>query len=230
LHLHQSSVTKETVRKDVIDFIDKVKRGENLEDMPVMINVKEHEQTLLALNNRLTVLQMDLRFQKNLSNGYERFLQAIQNAQYGMGHLPHSIPFVYINNGEVNSRDYLIANDSSKIIQGDKNQVKEQFDYSSKIKIGNSFNERSQQVTKIDEIVDLLYTENIDSKIKQEILSNIFKLKEEITECETPEKNKIYKWLEKIKNLGGGVIYSHHLAEAFEWLHKSFNFFNQHTY
>lgn len=170
------------------------------------------------MKNRLKFLKHNYNLEKNVREIYENLISRIANSSYGI--LPQ--PSVFVQTGGSHTPNTYLAQNSSNLIQGNSNNYSDSSEHN--IIISHSFNQRQKQISKIDEIVEKIKNENIDSQIKSEVVANLNNIKEEITEEQEPSKNRIFKWLNKTKNILKGVVLAHHTEEAIQWLYESFNF------
>jgi hypothetical protein len=214
----------QTVRNDIKEYIEKVKKGEDFDDLPIVISPIEHSLVSATLKNRMSFLQHNYQLEKNTREHYENLVKLITTSKNGFS----SQPIINIHTGENNSSKNLIATNSHDILQGDNNIYDNHSDYSdnSTITISNSFNTRKEQIGKIEEIIKLIKEESEikDEKQRQFLITTFDKIKEELADEEKPDKSKISKWLSNIKKTIEGVVLSHHTYEAVLWLYDSFKF------
>ena len=97
----------------------------------------------------------------------------------------------------MDSRRY-IANQSSRMIQGDANAYT---DHSSDINvtIGQSFNERRAQIDDLVRLVSALKDIGPDNADKVEIQRDLESVKDELEEQRTPDSSRVRTWLERAK-------------------------------
>ncbi len=217
------NVSTQTVRKDIQDYIAKVSKGENFDDLPVVVSQMEHDLILTTLKNRLNFLQSNYNLEKNSREYYESFLKKIASSSFGFS---QAAP-IYIQTGGTHVPKSLTAMNSPNALVGDNNVYENNSDNSdhSCINISNSFNKKREQVNKIDELIKLIQQEaNIDEIKRQTLLTNFDKIKEEITDEEQPNKSKIFKWLSNTKAILETLVLSHHTVEAVNWVYENLNF------
>jgi hypothetical protein len=216
------SVSTQTVRKDIEEYIDKIKKGEPLDDLPVIISPTEHNLVLTTMKNRLSFLQHNFNLQKNAIQFYDNFLKNLSSSPYGITHQPS----VIVQSGQQNSANHYLATNSPKAIVGRNNALEDNSDNSdhSVITITNSFNERKEQIDKLSELIGFLKKEETIDKTKQQTaILNLEKVKEELEEEAAPDKSKIIKWLLKSKSALEGFVLAYHTNEALHWVYSSFN-------
>ncbi|MHB8137992.1 MAG: hypothetical protein ACYDGO_06330 [Smithellaceae bacterium] len=214
------SVSTQTVRKDIKDYIDKIKNGDVLDDLPVIIEPSEHNLVLTTMKNRLSFLQHNFNLQHNSIQFYENFLKNLANSPYGIMHQQS----VIVQAGNQNRANHCLASNSPKAIVGENNTQEDNSD-NSIITIANSFNEKKEQIDKLGELIALLKNEeDIDKNKQQTAVLNLEKIKEELEEESEPDRSNITKWLIKTKNALDGLVLTYHTNEAIRWIYDSFNF------
>lgn len=72
---------EDRVRNDLREYIDRVRRGDSLSDIPIVLPRPEHEELLLALRNRILLLEIQCKAHQNVVAFYE---QAIEKAPFGV--------------------------------------------------------------------------------------------------------------------------------------------------
>lgn len=68
------TVSKEQIRKDLEDYIEKVKSGGRIEDIPIVLNKQEHDLLITTLANRINFLYHNYKLVSNTLKYYERLL------------------------------------------------------------------------------------------------------------------------------------------------------------
>lgn len=187
------SVSTQKVRNDFAEYLDKIKDGSGFDTLPIVTSEEEHDLLLTTLKNRFAFLETNYRIQKNAIDFYERLLFNVNYTQKGF--LP--APSVVVQTGGImDSRNYNAQN-SSHMIQGDKNRLID----SSSINIENSFNKKKEQIEKIERLSSLLTSENGSEEERSKAIINLEKVKDELEENENPEPSLIKKWLNKTKSI-----------------------------
>lgn len=216
LNIHPS-----TVRNDIVTFIHKITCGEELDEIPTIFTSAEKSLVAATFRNRINYLRSQYELEKNARIIYEGLANKISK-------LPDSFfnqPLIYIQTGGINSSKQLKAQNSSNIIIGNENEVKDNVSDYSQINISDSFNERKPQVEKINEIISLLKKElKIDPEIRQSLITNFDKIKDELIEEKHPDKPKIFKWLNNTKKTIENLVLSREAYEAIKWIYEKFNF------
>ncbi len=183
--------TRESVKKDLNEFIDKIKNGEPLDDLHEVVGEVEHARLLMALKNRVVLLQSHYEVQKNINEYYKSFFLEIPTQS-----ISHSQP-IHIYNGEqqMDQRKY-IAKNSANTIQGDNNSSSIE---GNDINIGSTFSEKNKRIEGLGELIELLKSSTVENK--ENALRHLENTQEELTEEETPNESTIEKWLGKASKI-----------------------------
>lgn len=187
------SVGPERVRKDFEEYVNRVRSGGELDDMPVIISLDEHELLVTVLKNRISFLQHTYRLQQNALDFYQRILD-----RYGpVAALP--APSVVVQTGgTMDSRRYSAVN-SSRLLQGDRSHIE---DASSNvdIRIGESFNERADQIGDLDRLIAALSKEPaLKEEDRENVARALSKVADELREEQQPSPSRIERWLKHAK-------------------------------
>jgi hypothetical protein len=132
-------VGAERVRADFKEYVEQVRHGavDDLDNLPVIVNLEEHNLLVTLLKNRITFLQHNLRLSKTAIEYYESILSVSRTFPA----LP--APTVVVQTGgNMDSRSYN-ASHSQRLIQGDGNAST---DSSVNINIGQSFNQKQERI------------------------------------------------------------------------------------
>jgi len=194
--LNEFGVTTSTsqVKKDLDEYIEKIRNGDDLNDLPEIINQVEHHRLIMALKNRISFLQQNHEVQKNVREFYDKFFQNLN-----LGNIAHTHPAVQINNGgiEMDQRKY-IANNSANVAQGDGHENNME---ANNINIGSTFNERKELVEKIDDLISLIAGQECTDGNLTKANRQLASVKDELEDEDKPDKSSIAKWLGKAKSL-----------------------------
>lgn len=216
-------VSANTVRQDIREYIEKIKKGDAFDDLPVIISPIEHSLVSATLRNRLSFLHHNYTLEKNTREHYENLFKILATSNYK---ITQSAP-IYIQTGGNYNPKNLVANHSPNSLLGDNNVYENNSDNSdhSVITITNSFNKKKEQIEKIDEVIRFLIEEkNLATNQRQTLVTNFDKIKEELTDEEQPSKSKIFKWLSNIKKISENLVLSHRTTQAIQWIYENFNF------
>jgi hypothetical protein len=180
-----------SVKKDLNDFITKIQNGESLDDLESASSDLEHSRLLMALKNRISMLQSQYEVQSNINDYYKSFF-----AQLPTQSVSHAQPIHIYNGGhEMDQRKY-IAHNSANVMQGDNHSNLVE---GNSINIGSTFAERNERVQGLDELIALLNKVEIQDKDKA--LRHLENVKEELVDEEEPDEATIGKWLSKVSGI-----------------------------
>ncbi len=209
-------VNPNQVREDLKEYLDKIASGQALEDMPAIISPIEHDLVLTTLKNRINFLQSNQNLLKNTVGLYEKIIDRFMTSQQGINPPAN---FYLQSGGSMDTRKY-IANNSSDVNQGDNNSLTD-----SSIKIADSFKGIKEQVEVIQHLIDALKKDKEgDDNEKHDAILNLEKVKDELTEEDSPDKGRIAKWLGKAKNCLGGLKLAKETLDFAKDVYENFNF------
>lgn len=179
--------SKESVKRDLNEFINKVQNGESLDDLESMATDMEQTKLFLALRNRISVLQSQFEVHKHLNDFYKSFVEQLPSQS-----ISYTPPINIYNGGhEMDQRKY-ISNNSANVMQGDNHS---NLIENNNINIGSTFAEKSDQVAGLDELISLLKAS--DSQEKDKTVRHLENVREELTEEAEPDAGNIEKFLNK---------------------------------
>jgi len=195
------NVSTQTVRRDINDYITRVQRGDNLDNLPVVLPPEEHAVVLTSLKNRISFLEHNYNLQKNAAEFYQKLLRDFPVHGYGV--LPAQN--IYLQAGERNQAPTYHALNSPQTVQGAGNRlIGNRVDQS--IHIADSFNELKEQVEAVSQLERVLASEISRRNPTggalagaQEAEKCLRKVREELEEEKEPDPNRVLKWLEQTK-------------------------------
>lgn len=185
------SVGQERVRSDFKEYLDKIKNAEQIDDLPVVVSIEEHELLVTLLKNRINFLQHSYNLAKNTSHYYEALIRKATT----MPVFP-SQQILLQTGGSFDSRSYQSSH-SSRLIQGDQNALTDQ-SVDASIRIGNSFNERRAQLDALQGLISVLKAAEQSSKTEG-VIRPLERARQELEEEEAPDKSRIARWLARAK-------------------------------
>jgi hypothetical protein len=194
------NISSGQVREDLKNYINKVQKGESIDNMPMVLSPEEHSIVMTCLKNRINFLEHNLKLQKTGADFYKALMRQVSVHGLGIMH-PQNI---YIGDG--NQAHTLQAINSPQAAVGTGNRlIKNQVDQS--IHIANSFNERLEQLEALSDLWMELHRarekmgkEDHDREKFDEAIENIRKVETELKEQDPPEPKRISRWLETAKN------------------------------
>ena len=216
-------VSTQTVRKDINEYITRVQNGGSFEDLPQIISQQEHIVVSTALKNRINFLTHNYTLEKNTREAYELIFKKLNQTNQGVT----TQPSIFIQTGGVNTPNTLVANNSNSVALGESivSETSVTSNYDNSIQITNSFNKRKEQVNKLDELIAILHEEEIDDrKAIRDLIISFSKVKDELQEEESPDKNRIQRWLLQTKGIVETVVLSHEASQAIQWIYNNLGF------
>ena len=179
-------VGTDRVRQDLKEYLDRVRQGDTLDDLPVVTSIEEHELVVTTLKNRLSFLQHSYNLAKNAAEFYEGLMRKATT----MPILPAQSVVVQTG-GALNAPSYTAVNSPQALI-GDGSRSE------SSIKIALSFKERQEQISKIDQMLLRLGKETAGEQ-REEIIRNLQNVKDELENADSPEPSRVARWLERVR-------------------------------
>lgn len=179
-------VGTERVRQDLREYLDRIKRGDSLDDLPVITSIEEHEVVVTTLKNRLSFLQHSYNLAKNAAEFYEGLIRKAST----MPVLPAQ-SIVVQTGGALTAQTYSAISSPQALI-GDRSRV----DHS--IRIALSFKERQEQIQGIEELLVRLRNEPPDDH-RDEVVRNLENVKDELEQSDSPEPVRVAGWLEQAR-------------------------------
>ncbi|MCX5895880.1 MAG: hypothetical protein NTZ51_08640 [Proteobacteria bacterium] len=179
-------VGTERVRQDLKEYLDRVKRGDNLDDLPVITSLEEHEVVVTTLKNRLSFLQHSYNLAKNAAEFYEGLIRKAIT----MPVLPAQ-SIVVQTGGSLSAPTYSAVNSPQALI-GNGSRA------DNSVRIALSFKELQEQIHGIDEILVRLRNESAND-YRDEAVRNLKNVKEELEQANSPEPNRVAAWLEQAR-------------------------------
>lgn len=180
------------VETDWKEYINKVGKGDELNDLPMVLPFAQHNSLLLAMRNRISFLTHTYTAQKNVIEFYKQALSELPKLIASAG---PSQTFYVQDAATVDLARYSSVN-STQVAQGRSNKVSEN---TATIRIGATARERYEQAKTIDKLVALLQTEVAESKQANEAVRVLLNVKDELTEDKPAEPSRVQKWLETAK-------------------------------
>jgi hypothetical protein len=198
-------VDPERVRRDFKEYIEQVRTKDidELDKMPVITSIEEHNYLVAVLKSRLSFLQHSYKLAKTTATYYEALIMGARSFPA----LPQASVVVQTG-GNMDSRKYESVN-SQRLIQGDRNTYTD-----SSVNIGQSFNERQERIAALDDVIGKLEATDAKDESVQKTQRELKKVRDELAEYPEPDKSSIRKWLEYAKNSMTGAILGYETLEA----------------
>jgi hypothetical protein len=194
------NVSTGQVRQDLKEYIQKVQRGDSLDDLPVVLSLEEHCLLVACMKNRISLLEHNYNLEKTAKEFFARLLRQLPSHGFGVSQ-PQTF---YLQSGASNQAPSYLALNSPQTAQGIGNRLIENC-LEQGIHIANSFNERTEQVEALSHLGMALHNECKTAEGEaQEKLSEaidcVQKAKDELKEQDPPEPIRIRRWLETAKS------------------------------
>ena len=207
-------VGSERVRRDFKEYMENVRNGQadDLDHLPVITNLEEHNLVVTMLKNRISFLQHRYQLSRNAVQFYEGLIANVRSFPA----LP--APSVIVQTGgTMDSGNYKAINSPSA-------NVGHHIDSSVNIDIGQSFNDRQARIDSLNDVISQLDLSNIakDHPVIQKAQRELGKVRDEIAESSEPDKSSVKKWLENAKNLMGTATLGLEVTEAARKLFELF--------
>ncbi len=145
------NVSSAQVRQDLKDYLNKVEKGESIDDLPVILSPEEHSIVLTHLKNRINFLTHTLTLEKNATELYKDIAKQISTRGFGIVP-PQNF---YIGDGH-NNQSFQALNSPQAAVGTGNRLIGNRQDQS--IYISNSFNERTEQVQALSNLWMALHT------------------------------------------------------------------------
>jgi hypothetical protein len=194
-------VSTKQVRQDLKDYVEKVQRGDSLDDLPVILSPQEHATVLACMKTRINFLQHNYNMEKVEKEFYRRLVNEFPKLGYGVAPAQNII----LQAGDSSQASTYHALNSPQAALGVGNRLIGNTNDQS-IYIADSFNERTEQVRAVSDLWLRLYEESKklpegspEHKECSKAADNLRKVENEMREGEPPEPNRIHKWLEQTK-------------------------------
>jgi hypothetical protein len=200
-------VGPERVRQDFKDYLNQVRNGQvdDLDDLPVITSLEEHNLLITHLKNRIVFLQHSYQLSQNATKFYETLLASARTFPA----LPAASVIVQTG-GNMDSRKYNAVN-SPRLIQGDSNTF---IDSSVNIDIGQSFNERQERISALDDVIKKLKSSKVKDESVHKARRELGKVRDELAEYPEPDKSSVKKWMEYAKQLMSTAALGVEVVEA----------------
>ena len=197
------TVSTATVKKDVDEYINKMRNSDNLRDMPIVTDPIEHERLVSVITMRFSYLKHEAELHAIQSLAYRRMFEDVQfMANRAIAYAPppaQNLNIQVYNRGDSNMvGDTYKAEHSPGASVGVGNIVRIE---GSSIIIGSSNEQRAQQAASVDALIQLVRTSKLVDDEKATAVRHLENLKEEINSGEKPDAGLIAKSLGRLKSV-----------------------------
>ncbi|MBZ5509161.1 MAG: hypothetical protein LAO78_27185 [Acidobacteriia bacterium] len=204
------TVGPERVRKDFAEYVERLRSKDidELEDLPVVTSIEEHNLLVTMLKNRIAFLKHSYQLSQNAIRYYEGLMANMRTFP------ALSAPSVVVHTGNMESQHYMDsrsynATNSRNVAQGDSNMLMD-----NSIQIGNSFNERQERIEAVEDLIERLKAIEAKDRAVARIERELEKVRDELRDYPEPNESAIRKWLEFAKNAMTGSILGYEIMEA----------------
>ncbi len=205
----------QTVWDDLKDYLERIKNGDDLDNLPIFIPTEKHKIVLTTLKNRINFLKSNYHLQKNVTEFYDGLIDKFNTPNTGIATLPP----VFLESDKANADQVLLHNTPKDIEFEDITALENRID------IGKSFVERKKQLDNLEELINSIkLDDSVGEKKKEKLVLNLTKVKTEIEEENEPDKTKIKKWLEKAKSILDEETFQEEVMKLKDAVYESFNF------
>lgn len=202
-------VGNDRVRKDLREYLERVSKGDPLDDLPQVISIEEHEVLVATLRNRISFLQHNYNLAKTSVEFYEGLIRRVNTQPF----LP-SPSIVVQTGGAYNAPSYSALN-SPQAVLGIENSTK------NSIRIAVTYKERKEQIERLAEVLERLASEPPHSE-RDEAIRSLENVKDELEHVDQPEPSRISRWLERAKQAIQLGSLGHETVQAAKELFKAF--------
>lgn len=202
-------VGNDRVRKDLREYIERVSRGDSLDDLPQVISIEEHEVLVATLRNRISFLQHNYNLAKNSAEFYENLMRRASSQPL------LSAPGVIVQTGGSYSAPSYTALGSPQTVQGIENSSR------NTLKIAVTYRERKEQIGQVLTVLEMLKRESSNAE-RDEAIRNLENVQEELEHTDQPEPARLTRWLERAKQAAQLGSLGHETTQAMKELLKLF--------
>jgi hypothetical protein len=181
-------VGNERIRRDLKEYLAKVREGDSLDDMPKILSFEEHELLVATLKNRITFLKSNFDLQTIKTTYLESLLYHIRDQPV----LP--APNIVVQTGGSYSAPRYAALNSPQALVGHDNTAQ------NRIHIAEGYAERREQIKQVDELLARLQREPLSNE-RNGVERNLANVKEELEDGTSPDASRVVKWLQSAKQL-----------------------------
>ncbi|MBB3932399.1 hypothetical protein GGR25_003457 [Kaistia hirudinis] len=193
------TVSTSTVRRDVDDYLRRLKEEDDFSDMPMPENSAEHVMIVSALQARFAYVKTQLEMHKIRSQFLEKMVKDVLRT--GLGAIGYktapqvqTLQLTLQNDGGKNMRDSYEASNSQNIAQGKGASAHTN---ESNIQIGNNHSERNQRIEALKDFAKKIKSENLTKETEGEVVRYIENARDELENASEPNPDEIAKWLDR---------------------------------
>lgn len=186
------TVSTATVRKDVDDYIERLRSADDLSDMPMATNSIEHSRLVSALQGRFSYLRMQAEMRSTQADFYKRIINEWNEGSSRAISYATPVHIQLTNEGLKNMRDNYNAENSQNIAQGKGAKA---LTKGSTVLIGSTLTEKTKQVNALKELEGVIGEAQLPDETKQAAIRHVLNAREELEDSDNPNPDDIAKWL-----------------------------------
>ena len=196
------TVSTSQVRADVNDYIRKMRDGDDLSDMPPVVDPIEHSRLMAAIKMRFDFIRHQADMNATAAEAYRTMLLTVtKQSMGGISYLPAPpMPTVHVqigtDGGHAVSGTYSATHSPGAAV-GTNNQAGI---IGSAVTIGATPVEREQQTSALEQLIAQIRLSPLGSEQKEEAVRNLSNVKDEVKE-DKADKGRIAKWLNRAREI-----------------------------
>ena len=213
------TVSPQQVKRDLQEYIEKVQRGDPLDDLPIILPEPEHHMVLLTMRNRINFLHHTVVAQGNALKLYEDIIRSVP------GRAISQAPVFYLQgSGNMNTNSYSAIN-SAQIAQGENNKLLRNSSTFT-LNMGNTHTEREERVSAILHLtIKLIEEQKKDPTLEKPLRTAremLDKAETEIKDEPVPDESRVFRYLSTAKECLKALALGREAQEAAKKLWELF--------
>ena len=186
------TVSTAKVRKDVDEYINRLRSADDLSDMPMATDSTEHVRLTSAIQARFAYLRTQAEMFAVQVEFYKRMMHEWKpDSVRGIGYVS-PVQIHLTNEGSRNMRDSYNAENSRNIAQGKKAKAVTK---DSTIAIGSTLSEKNKQVSALKDLEKSIGDAELPDETRQKTLRHVQNAVEEMENSSNPDPDEVGKWL-----------------------------------
>jgi hypothetical protein len=209
------TVSTATVRKDVDEYIDRLRTADDLSEMPMAANPVEHVRLQSALQARFSYLRTQVEMFAVQIEFYKRLMEEWKKGRdRGIGYAS-PVQIHLTNEGWRNMRDSYNAENSQNVAQGREAKA---ITRGSTVLLGSTLTEKNKQVGSLKGLEAAILEAKLPDGTKQAAVRHVQNAIEEMEDNTNPNPDDGSKWLGRansaLKSAGAAAGLLEKLHEA----------------
>lgn len=186
------TVSTATVRRDVDEYIERLRSADDLSDMPIVDNLVEHGRLVSALQARFSFLRMQAEMLAIEANFYKRIVNEWNAGASRAVSYASPVQIHFTNEGSRNMRDSYNAENSQNVAQGKGAKA---LTKGSTVVLGSTHTETAEQINSLKELEAAIREAELPDETKQAAVRHVLNAREEIENSTNPNPDDVGKWL-----------------------------------